>query len=79
VSFKCPSQNAGKAWLPDFSWYNMPKQGEIYQITANGYKIYQMDIKYNKCHQIFQQLPSQIYPIWDFWFENIASGNPGKV
>jgi hypothetical protein len=21
--------------------------------------------------------PSKIYPKWDFWFENIASGNPG--
>jgi hypothetical protein len=20
--------------------------------------------------------PSKIYPNWDFWFENIASGNP---
>jgi hypothetical protein len=20
------------AWLPDFSWYNIPKRGEIYQI-----------------------------------------------
>jgi hypothetical protein len=22
--------------------------------------------------------PSQIYPNWDFWFENIPSGNPGQ-
>jgi hypothetical protein len=22
--------------------------------------------------------PSQIYPNWDVWFENIASGNPGS-
>jgi hypothetical protein len=40
-------------------------------------------------HKIFQKLtkwplnipysiarPSKIYPIWDFWFENKASGNP---
>jgi hypothetical protein len=32
------------AGLPDFSWYNIPKQGKIYQITTklpNGHYIYQ--------------------------------------
>jgi hypothetical protein len=23
--------------------------------------------------------PSKIYPNWDFWFENIPSGNPGPM
>jgi hypothetical protein len=23
--------------------------------------------------------PFKVYPIWDFWFENIPSGNPGTV
>jgi hypothetical protein len=23
--------------------------------------------------------PSKIYPNWDFWFENIPSGNPGSL
>jgi hypothetical protein len=30
-----------EAGLPDFSWYNIPKRGEIYQINK-------MSIKYNK-------------------------------
>jgi hypothetical protein len=41
--------------LPDFSWHNLPKRGQIYQITStlpNGHKIhipndrkiFQMDI-----------------------------------
>jgi hypothetical protein len=33
-----------------------------------------MAIKYNKITR-----PSQIYPKWDFWFENIPSGNPDYV
>jgi hypothetical protein len=40
--------------LPDLSWYNIPKRGEICQITTydnipNGQKIYQMARKYSKC------------------------------
>jgi hypothetical protein len=37
-----------------------------------GRKIYQMAIKYTNIKR-----PCKIYPKWDFWFENIQSGNPG--
>jgi hypothetical protein len=36
----------------------------------NGHKIYQNDRK------IFHSKVLQIYPNWDFWFENKPSGNP---
>jgi hypothetical protein len=49
-------------------------------------KIYLMAIKYTKCRKIdltaikiptsFIARLSKIYPNWDFWFENIPSGNP---
>jgi hypothetical protein len=35
--------------LPDFSWYNIPKRGEMFQITtkiSNEHKLYQMAAKY---------------------------------
>jgi hypothetical protein len=35
--------------VPDFSWHDIPKRGEIYQIAMklpNGHKIFQMAIKY---------------------------------
>jgi hypothetical protein len=32
-----------------------------------------MDIK---CANIFYARPYKIYPNWEFWFENIISGNP---
>jgi hypothetical protein len=35
--------------------------------------VFLMAIKYSN---IFYFKPSKIYPIWDFWFENIPSGNP---
>jgi hypothetical protein len=37
---------------------------------SNGRKIYQ----YCLCNL----RPSKIYPNWDFWFENIPSGNPDE-
>jgi hypothetical protein len=43
------------------------QNGKIYQ---NGHKIYQM---------AFFERHSDIYPNWDFWFENIPSGNRGSV
>jgi hypothetical protein len=72
------------AGLPDFSWYVIPKWGNIYQITRkytkrpylnipNGRKIDQMSRKYTN---ISIARPSKIYPNWDFWLENIPSGNP---
>jgi hypothetical protein len=73
------------AGLPDFSWRNIPKRGEIYQITTtlpNGHRIYQRNVKYSKWPwniPAFSMLrPSKIYPSWYFWFENKPSGNPGR-
>jgi hypothetical protein len=40
-----------------------------------------MAIKYSKWSKIYQHLPFKGPPklsqIWDFWFENKPSGNPG--
>jgi hypothetical protein len=64
-------------------WYNIPKQRKY---MPNDHKIYQIYIKYTKLqlnasngHKIYQHLPSKIYPNWDFWFENIPSGNPATT
>jgi hypothetical protein len=38
----------------------------------NGLKIIQGAMKHAS---ILIRRPSKIYPIWDFWFENIPSGN----
>jgi hypothetical protein len=49
----------------------------VYQIATklpNGQKIPQM-AKYTPNGQIYPKLPE--YWDWDFWFENIPSGNPG--
>jgi hypothetical protein len=74
-----------KAGLPDFSWHNIPKWGKIYQIATKlpkGHKIYQMAVVYSKSPlntpTFSIQRPSNIYPNWDFWFENIPSGNPDR-
>jgi hypothetical protein len=34
----------------------------------------QVTLKYTN---IFNRQALKIYPNWDFWFENIPSGNPG--
>jgi hypothetical protein len=39
------------AGLQDFSWHNIPKQGELYQMATklpNGLEIYQMAVIYSK-------------------------------
>jgi hypothetical protein len=69
--------------LPDFSWYNKPKRGNIYQIiikytkcqqnVPNGRKIDQMAIIYTK---IFHCNSLQNLAKVGFWFENMPSGNP---
>jgi hypothetical protein len=69
--------------LPDISWYNIPKRGNIYQINIkygkwpqnipNSHKIGLMAINYTN---IFHCKALQIDPNWYFWFENIPSGNP---
>jgi hypothetical protein len=74
---------ASESGLPDFSLYNIPKWGKIYQIAtklSNGHKIYQMAVNIPNDHRhniptFFIPRPSQIYPNFDFWFENIPSGN----
>jgi hypothetical protein len=58
--------------LPDFSWYNIPKQFKINQITRkytkwpqntlNGHKIYQIVVNRPKFHKIYQHLPLQDPP-----------------
>jgi hypothetical protein len=72
--------------LPDFSRYNLPKKGILYQITTkctkcplkvpNGCKIDR--IPKNKPTSSIAR-PSKIYPKLDFWLENIPSGNLGKA
>jgi hypothetical protein len=64
--------------LPDFTWHNIPTGGKNIpknsKIIPNDHKIDQMIIKYTK---IFPFLGvSKMYKNWDFWFENIPSGNP---
>jgi hypothetical protein len=43
-------------------------------------KTYQMAIKYTKWLENLPTSsiarPSKIYPNWNFWFENMPSGNP---
>jgi hypothetical protein len=58
-------------------------EGKMYQITTtlpNGHKIYQMTVKYYKWRYLilafFILRSYEIYPNWDFGFENKPSGNP---
>jgi hypothetical protein len=52
------------------------------QYIPNGLQIYQMAAKYTKCQLNIPTSaiarPFRIYPNRDFWFGNIASGNPGR-
>jgi hypothetical protein len=73
----------GSPGLPDFSRCNIPKCEKI----PNDHKIYQMAIKYTKwlsntknvlkfTHNFILQ-GLKINQNWDFWYENMPSGNPG--
>jgi hypothetical protein len=42
-------------------------------IIPNNQKLFQMVKKYNN---IFHSKSLQIYPNWNFWYENKPSGNP---
>jgi hypothetical protein len=69
-----------KSGLPDFSWHNIPKRGNMY--IPNCQSITQWPYKIPNGHKMYQHFPlylrpSKIYPDWDFWFEKIPSGNPG--
>jgi hypothetical protein len=63
------------------------QNGEIYTKTKftqhyvpTNHTVYQRAVKYSKWPQnipTFSILrPYKIYPDWDFWLENIPSGNP---
>jgi hypothetical protein len=66
--------------LPDSSWHNVPKRGKLTHNITNGLKMYQMAVKYSKWPENKPAFsiprPFKIYLNRDFWFENIASGNP---
>jgi hypothetical protein len=69
---------------------NVPNDHKMYQMTTkctmwpqnvpNDHKMYLMTINYTKLSYniptSYITRPSQIYPKWYFWFENIPSGNP---
>jgi hypothetical protein len=75
--------------LPDFSWNNICTK-TVENIPYCYILDYRMDIictkwplyvysKWPKNIATFSiSRPSKIYPIWDFWFENIQLGNPGQ-
>jgi hypothetical protein len=46
--------------------------------VPSGHILYQIVIKYSKWKYTNNSIPrtSQIYPNFDFWCENIPSGNP---
>jgi hypothetical protein len=55
---------------------NEPKQNQTVINHTNGHKIFQMVMKYTNIYH--SKPPPQFPQIWDFWFENKPSGNPGK-
>jgi hypothetical protein len=68
--------------LPDFSWYKREFYAKLLTSKlSNNYGIYQIAVKFSNGHQIgipttsFLR-PSKIYTNWEFWHENIPSGNP---
>jgi hypothetical protein len=68
--------------LPDFSLFDIPKHGEIYQIVIkipNGNKIHRIAVIYSKWAEniptfLFQGLP-KLTQIWIFGLKK-TSGNP---
>jgi hypothetical protein len=71
--------------LSYFSWHNLPKRGEIYQIATklpNGHIIHQIAVVYFKQQRIYVpiftiQRHLKMHTDSDIWFENMPSGNPG--
>jgi hypothetical protein len=72
-------QNQGCQIFLDTTYQN---GGKYTTTLPNGHKIYQMTVKYFKWLLNIPALsilrPSEIYPNWYFWFENVPSGNPGQ-
>jgi hypothetical protein len=73
--------------LPDFSWYNISKWENRYQIAIKIPKSHKLHISNSrKIDQIANNIPissiarpSKIYPNPDFWYQkNVPSGNPGR-
>jgi hypothetical protein len=70
--------------LTDFSWYNMPKRGKIYQLTTKlpiAHLINPVVVKdskwpYYTYDNIFLSKVLQNIPNWDFWSEKKPSGSP---
>jgi hypothetical protein len=56
--------------LPDFFAIQISKRVEK---IPNGRKIFQMAVKYTN---IANSKALQNYPYWNFWYDNIQSGNP---
>jgi hypothetical protein len=62
----------------------MPKRGELYQIVPklpNGHKMYQIGSRniFQRAREytnLFHSKALQYNPNWNFWFENVPSGNP---
>jgi hypothetical protein len=82
----CPLRHAVRARVARFffgaayqNMKNIPNNCKLYQMAniyiPNGRKIHQMALKYTT---FSIARPSKIYPNWDFWFENMPSGNPGQ-
>jgi hypothetical protein len=81
---------ADEQGLPDFSWFNIPKREKIYQITAKNTQMGTKYTKWPQnipnggtVDPMAKNIPtssiarpSNIHPNWDFWSENMPSGNP---
>jgi hypothetical protein len=59
------------------------KRGKIHQMTTYNTKWPKIYLMVGKLTKLPQNIPtssivrpSKIYPNWNFWFENIPSGNP---
>jgi hypothetical protein len=65
--------------LLDTSYQNSEKYTKVSQLNLID-KIFTHNIPNDKNPPTFSILkPSKIYPNWDFWFENIPSGNHAVV
>jgi hypothetical protein len=79
-------QCACKIGLPDFPLVQYTKTGKMHQTTTKY--LYKMVIPYIKYNKIYRTpvkhiknsnlRPSKIYQNWNFWYENVPSGNPAK-